>query len=53
MSSVSTLRVNAGILPTMNVGCNPVCLNGYRSQAMDVLGMNEAILNGTYLCFKL
>ena len=26
---------------------------GYRSLAMDVLGMNDAIWNGTLLCFKL
>ena len=28
--------------------CNIGCLIGYRSLAMDVLGMNDAIWNGTF-----
>ena len=36
-----------------NGGCNLGFLIGYRSLAMDVLGMNDAVWNGTFVCFKL
>ena len=36
-----------------NGGCNFGWLIGYHSLAMDILGMNDAIWNGTCLCFKL
>ena len=36
-----------------NGGCNLGCLIGYRSLAMDVLGMHDAICYETLLCFKL
>ena len=36
----------------LNEGCNLGCQIGYHSLTMDVLGMNDVIWNGTFLCFK-